>query len=183
MTSWRSLPPLSALRAFAAFVDTGSVTRAGAELNVSHAAISQQLRTLETHLGLALFDRRGRELALTAEGRLLAEAATVGFDGIAKVVEVLTGAEAGRPLQITTTPSFAAGWLMPRLADFRAHHPEIDIAIDPSGALRTSARAATTSACVSAVERGPGSIPGCSSYPASWWWRRRRWSARRRLQI
>lgn len=137
MTLWRSLPPLAALRAFAAFVDTGTVSRAGAELNVSHAAISQQLRALETHLGLALFDRRGRELALTAEGRLLAEATTAGFDGIAKVVEVLTGAQAGRPLQLTTTPSFAAVWLMPRLADFRAHHPEIDIAIDPSGAMRT----------------------------------------------
>ena len=60
MTSWRLLPPLAALRAFGAFVDTGSVSRAGAELNVSHAAISQQLRALETHLGLALFDRSGR---------------------------------------------------------------------------------------------------------------------------
>ena len=137
MTSWRLLPPLAALRAFSAFVDAGSVSRAGTELNVSHAAISQQLRALETHLGLALFDRSGRELALTAEGRLLADATTAGFDGIAKVVELLTGAEAGRPLQITTTPSFAAGWLMPRLADFRAHHPEIDIAIDPSGPMRT----------------------------------------------
>ena len=159
MTSWRSLPPLAALRAFAAFVDTGSVTRAGAELNVSHAAVSQQLRALETHLGLALFDRGGRELALTAEGRLLAEATTAGFDGIAKVVEVLTGTQAGRPLQVTTTPSFAAGWLMPRLADFRAHHPEIDLAIDPSGGLRTLGPGGYDVA----LRFGDGTWPGCDS--------------------
>jgi LysR family transcriptional regulator, glycine cleavage system transcriptional activator len=136
MVAWRSLPPLAALRAFAAFAETGSVVRAGEALNVSHAAISQQLRALEAHLGLALIARQGRELALTAEGRLLAEAATTGFDGIARVVELLTGAEAGRPLQITTTPSFASGWLMPRLADFRARHPEVDLTIDPSGTLQ-----------------------------------------------
>lgn len=136
MTPWRSLPPLSALRAFAAYAEAGSVSQAGTQLNVSHAAISQQIRALEAHLGLSLVDRRGRELSLTADGRRLAEAATEGFGEIARTVELLTGAEAGRPLQITTTPSFASGWLMPRLADFRARHPEIDLAIDPSATLK-----------------------------------------------
>ena len=135
MTPWLSLPPLAALRAFAAYVETGSVAEAGKRLNVSHAAVSQQLRALETRLGVRLLDRSGRALALTPEGRLLADAATAGFGGIARVVELLTGAEQGRPLRITTTPSFAAGWLMPRLADFRARHPGIDLAIDPSGTL------------------------------------------------
>ena len=74
MKDWHRLPPLSALRAFSAYAETGSVTRAGALLNVSHAAISQQMRNLETHLGLALLDRSGRALALTPEGQQLADA-------------------------------------------------------------------------------------------------------------
>ncbi len=132
MIPWRTMPPLSALRAFAAFAETGSVTAAGARLNVSHAAVSQQLRQLEGYLGLALLDRQGRGMALTAEGQRLAEAVAAGFGGIARVIEQLTGDEADRPLRITTTANFAAGWLMPRLADFRGRHPEISLTIDPS---------------------------------------------------
>lgn len=135
MTNWLSLPPLSALRAFAAYAETGSVTRAGAALNVSHAAISQQLRSLETHLGLALLDRSARALSLTPEGVQLAEALTSSFARIAQVIDALTGADADRPLHVATTPSFASNWLMPRLASFRAAHPEIDIMINPSPAL------------------------------------------------
>ena len=62
---WRSLPPLSALRAFAALAETGSFTRAGAALNVSHAAVSQQVRALEERLGVPLLPRDGRRGALT----------------------------------------------------------------------------------------------------------------------
>lgn len=136
MTDWRNLPPLNALRAFAAFAETGAVAKAGAALGVSHAAISQQIRALEDHMGVALVSRAGRELALTAQGRLLADAALTGFRGMAECAAILTGADASRALHITTTPSFAIGWLMPRLADFRSRHPEIDIVIDPSPELR-----------------------------------------------
>ncbi|WP_102226320.1 LysR family transcriptional regulator [Acidimangrovimonas sediminis] len=135
--SWRDLPPLTALRAFAAFAESGSVVAAGAQLNVSHAAVSQQLRALEQHMGLALLRRRGRELVLTSEGRELAAALTEGFGHIADSVAALTGAEAERPLRITTTPGFAASWLMPRIADFRDRHPEIDVVIDPTGTIQT----------------------------------------------
>lgn len=137
MTPWRTLPPLSALRAFAAFAETGSVTAAGERLNVSHPAISQQLRALEAHLGVALFGRTGRSLALTAEGRRLADAVTAGFGAIAGAVAELTAADEARPLQITTTPSFASGWLMPRLADFRARHPGLSLVIDPTAEVVT----------------------------------------------
>ncbi|WP_084794237.1 LysR family transcriptional regulator [Pseudoponticoccus marisrubri] len=133
---WTSLPPLSALRAFAAFAETGSVAEAGAALNVSHAAISQQMRALETHLGLALLDRSGRGLRLTAEGETLARAALDGFGTMAVTIEALTGADAERPLQISATPTFAAAWLMPRLASFREAHPEISLTIDPSSRLQ-----------------------------------------------
>ncbi|HEX9859448.1 MAG TPA: LysR family transcriptional regulator [Paracoccaceae bacterium] len=132
MNPWQSLPPLSALRALVAFAETGAVAAAGARLNVSHAAISQQLRALEAHLGVALLDRSTRRLVLTPEGQRLADAAIAGFAGIARVVEDLTNADADRPLQITTTPTFASGWLMPRLADFRAHHRSVSLMIDPT---------------------------------------------------
>lgn len=134
--NWRALPPLSALRALAAFAEGGSLAAAGGRMNVSHAAVSQQLRALEAHLGLALFDRSGRSLVMTAEGRRLAEAVTEGFGAIAGVVAQITGADAHRPLQISATPAFAASWLMPRLADFRARHPGVSLMIDASPELR-----------------------------------------------
>jgi LysR family glycine cleavage system transcriptional activator len=136
MTVWRDLPPLAALRAFAAFAETGAVARAGDAIGVSHAAISQQIRNLEAHLGVPLVSREAKGLALTAQGKMLADAALAGFAGMARVAGDLMGVNAARPLQITTTPSFAAGWLMPRLAGFRARHPGIDLAIDPTPEVR-----------------------------------------------
>ncbi len=126
------LPPLSSLRAFSAFAETGSVTRAGEMLNVSHAAVSQQLKALEAHLGVKLIERSGRTLELTQEGQQLADALIAGFGRIAQAVDALTGADADRPLHVSTTPSFASNWLMPRLAGFRMKHPDIDIMIDPT---------------------------------------------------
>ncbi|ETW11348.1 LysR family transcriptional regulator [Roseivivax marinus] len=126
------LPPLSALRAFLAYSETGSVSQAGRLLNVSHAAVSQQMRALEAHLGVRLLDRSGRRLELTQEGQQLADALSAGFGRILQTVETLTEADMDRPLHVSTSPSFASNWLMPRLAGFRAEHPEIDIMIDPS---------------------------------------------------
>jgi LysR family glycine cleavage system transcriptional activator len=134
---WQILPPLTALRAFAALAETGGTAAAGARLNVSHAAVSQQVKQLEAHLGVALVDRTGRQLQLTAEGRDLADALNLGFGAIARAVETLTGADADRPLQISATPSFAAHWLMPCLSAFRQAHPQIDLMIDPTPRLVT----------------------------------------------
>ncbi|PWE32265.1 LysR family transcriptional regulator [Maritimibacter sp. 55A14] len=127
---WLRMPPLSALRAFAALAETCSITAAGAALNVSHAAVSQQLRALESHLGVKLTVKDGRGVALTADGTRLAEAVTDGFAEMARAIDALTGADADRPLHVSMTPSFAASWLMPRLADFRAQHPEIDLMVN-----------------------------------------------------
>ncbi|WP_324753824.1 LysR family transcriptional regulator [Roseovarius sp. Pro17] len=129
---WHALPPLTALRAFAALAQTGSASGAGTALNVSHAAISQQVKTLEAHMGLSLVRREGRGLALTPEGQQLAEALGEGFGLIAQRAAALTGADAQRPLQISTTPQFAAAWLMPRLRDFQARHPGVDLMVHPS---------------------------------------------------
>lgn len=128
----RHLPPLAALRAFTAFAQTRGVVEAGAALGVSHAAISQQLRSLEDHLGLTLLDRSGRALALTEEGEVLAQACLSGFSEISNTISQLTGASDSRPLHLTCTPTFAAGWLMPRLASFQALHPGLQLMINPS---------------------------------------------------
>ena len=130
------MPPLAALRAFSAYAETGSLTAAGARLNVTHAAISQQIRALEARLGLSLLERNGRRTSLTPEGRQLARALEQGFGAIAEEIEALTGAGAARPVQVSVTPTFASAWLMPRLADLRARHPEINLMIDASPALR-----------------------------------------------
>jgi len=134
---WLSLPPLTALRAFAALAETGGTAAAGARLNVSHAAVSQQIKQLEAHMGLVLVDRSGRNLRLTAEGQELADALALGFGAIARAVDTLCQQSSERPLQISTTPSFAAHWLMPCLGDFRHRHPEIDLMIDPTPRLVT----------------------------------------------
>ncbi|MGX9354937.1 LysR family transcriptional regulator [Roseobacteraceae bacterium S113] len=154
--NWSSLPPLAALRAFSAYAETGSVQRAGDALNVSHAAISQQIRNLEEHIGLRLLDRTARQARLTPAGHQLARALSEGFDLIKAEVAALTGAESARALHISTTPSFAAGWLMPRLADFRAAHPEIDLMIDPNPALNNPAPGGVDVA----IRYGAGPWPG-----------------------
>ena len=127
---WIGLPPLTALRAFAALAETGSVSQAGARLNVSHAAVSQQVKSLEAYLGIALVDRSRRQVELTAEGRKLADGVLTGFGEIAHAVELLTGRNASRALQISMTPSFSAYWLMPRLSALRQAYPDLDIMID-----------------------------------------------------
>jgi LysR family transcriptional regulator, glycine cleavage system transcriptional activator len=132
---WQDMPPLAALRAFSAFAQSGSVVQAGAALNVSHAAISQQLRGLERHMGLALLDRTGRAMALTDDGTRLANALELGFGAIAATVQELTGADEERPLHVSLTPTFASSWLMPRLTGFQTLYPDINLMLDPSSTL------------------------------------------------
>ena len=112
------------------------MAKAGRALNVSHAAISQQIRHLEAHMGLPLLDRSGRDAVPTDAGRRLANALSRGFGEIAAEVEAMTESAADRPLQISLTPAFAAGWLMPRLADFRANHPQINLMLDPTAEVK-----------------------------------------------
>lgn len=137
MIDWRDVPSLSALRAFHAYATTGSVVEAGMRLNVSHAAISQHLRTLEEELGVQLIDRAGRAGVLTTHGVHLSEALELGFGAITRTIRAMSDTESDRPLVVTTTPAFAARWLLPRLAQFRADYPGIDMVIDPTPEVRT----------------------------------------------
>jgi LysR family glycine cleavage system transcriptional activator len=132
---WQNMPPLSALRAFAALAQAGSFSRAGAMLNVSHAAVSQQVRGLEERLGATLARREGRGIALTPQGEQLAATLTPAFGSISRAVDELSGADATRPLQVSMTPSFAVGWLMPRISEFSHQHSEIELMLNPTAEL------------------------------------------------
>ncbi len=113
--------------------ETGSYSRAGTVLNVSHAAVSQQVKALEVRLGVSLVVREGRGIALTDEGAALARDLASGFATIQRGVEALTGAAATRPVQVTMSPAFAVMWLMPRIIDFQQQHPEITLMLNPTG--------------------------------------------------
>ncbi|HXQ42974.1 MAG TPA: transcriptional regulator GcvA [Candidatus Udaeobacter sp.] len=124
--AWR-LPSLSALRAFEAAARLSSFTKAAAELHVTQAAVSHQVRALEDQLGVRLFERTTRRLALTPAGRRLFPAASEAFEGLARAVAGIGRGE--QLLAITTTPSFGANWLAPRLGRFAERHPAIELSI------------------------------------------------------
>jgi len=121
------LPSLSALRAFEAAARHLSFTRAAEELFVTQAAISHQVRALEEEVGCSLFVRLPRRVALSEEGRVLAEAATEAFARITTGMEALSHAGTSGVVSVSVSPSMAVRWLVPRLEDFREHHPEIDV--------------------------------------------------------
>jgi LysR family transcriptional regulator, glycine cleavage system transcriptional activator len=128
---WRALPPLTALRAFAATAELRNFSQAARALSVTPAAVAQQVRALEDHLGRALVQRDGRGVSLTADGEQLAEALGDGFAAMVRGVEALRAGEADRPVRVTLTASFAAQWLMPRLRDFWERHPDIGLSLHP----------------------------------------------------
>lgn len=114
---------------FEAAARTESFTRAARELKVTQAAVSQQVRALERELGVALFTRLQRGLALTADGRRLHRAVAMGFEHIATVADEVRRPERAPALSIGVTFSVASFWLVPRLPLFRARHPEIDVRV------------------------------------------------------
>ena len=129
---WRDIPSLPALRAFEVAARLGSYSAAAAELNVTHAAVAQHVRALEKDFGTALMRREGRGMAPTAAGARLAQHLSDGFGTIGAGVRALRQDRGDRPLAVTTTFSFAEGWLMPRLPKFWAAHPDIVLSITPS---------------------------------------------------
>jgi LysR family glycine cleavage system transcriptional activator len=132
MTDWRDIPSLAALRAFEAAVRCGSLTAAARELNVTHAAIAGHVRALEQFFGTTLLTRAGRGMDPTPEGALLARSLSEGFEVIVAACRDLVDRGKARPLSVTTTPTFAEQWLMPRLSTFWAAHPDVSVTINPT---------------------------------------------------
>jgi LysR family glycine cleavage system transcriptional activator len=121
------LPPLNGLRAFEVAARHLNFRLAAEELGVTQGAVAQQVRGLEAQLGLQLFLRQNRSLALTEAGRSYASNIRRAFELIADATQVLRPEPAH--LTISVTPTFATKWLIPRLPDFTAAHPDIDLRI------------------------------------------------------
>lgn len=122
----RQLPPLNALRAFEAAARHLSFVRAAEELHVTPAAISQQIKLLEDHLGVTLF-LRGKKLSLSDTADAVLPLVSEAFDQIERAMLKLRPGSPGDTLVISAPPAFAARWLIPRLDDFQSHHPDIDL--------------------------------------------------------
>ena len=129
------LPPLNALRTFEAAARHLNFTTAAEELHVTAAAVSHQIRSLEDHLGVELFRRSGRSLALTKAGRGLVPDIQHAFARIQSATKDVRDADAVGSLTIAVPPSFAAKWLIPRLPRLRDRCPEIEVEIAVSSGL------------------------------------------------
>jgi LysR family glycine cleavage system transcriptional activator len=125
----RILPPLDLLRGFDSAARHLSFTRAAAELFLTQSAVSRQIQALEEFLGVTLFERRHKALALTDAGRAYFRTVGPVLDELREATRRLRETRSGHVLTVTTTISFASMWLVPRLARWRKAHPGIDVRI------------------------------------------------------
>jgi LysR family transcriptional regulator, regulator of gene expression of beta-lactamase len=125
----RSQLPLNALRAFEAAARHLSFTRAAAELCVSQAALSHQIKALEARLGFLLFRRLPRGVALTDEAAAIVPALRDALDRISATMDLVQGGQFREVVTLGVVATFATGWLLPRLGDFAIQHPGIDLRI------------------------------------------------------
>jgi LysR family glycine cleavage system transcriptional activator len=150
------LPPLNALRAFAAAARHLSFARAAEELFVTPAAVSQQVKLLEDHLGRPLFRRTHRALLLTDDGQALLPGLLEAFARMDESLAALEALDEGGILTVSMAPSFAAKWLVPRLERFQTLHPDIDVRVTASMALVSFADDGVDCA----IRYGLGQYPG-----------------------
>jgi len=154
----RRLPFLNGVRAFEAAARHGSFAAAASELHVSPAAISRMVHLLEDRLGVALFERAANRLAPTAAGRSYQTGLTPLLDALASLTAQVTSQAGARTLTIGVGPTFATRWLIPRLADFRRHEPDIEVRFTAGG---VSAPFADDWTC--GITLGNGDWPGLVS--------------------
>lgn len=151
--------PLQTLAAFRAAARLQNLRAAAEELNLTHGAVSQQVRLLEEQLGFALFHRHGRRIALNPAGEALwqgVERAWTALDEGLHAAAAASGSTGGVRLRITTLPSFAQTWLLPRIARWRAAHPDIGLELEASQRLVDLQR----DGFHAAVRQGRGPWPG-----------------------
>ncbi|MFK4132813.1 LysR family transcriptional regulator [Pseudomonas luteola] len=126
------LPPLNTLRAFEAAARLGSVSKAGAELFVTHGAVSRQIRALEEQLGVVLFVREGRGLALTEAGLRLRDASAEAFERLRSVCADLKRGASDAPFVLGCSGSLLARWFIPRLDRLNRELPELRLSLSTS---------------------------------------------------
>lgn len=132
MKPLRRLPPLNALRSYEAAARHRSFTKAAGELGVTPAAVSHQVKMLEDHIGIALFQRVNRQLVLTEAGESCLPGIRAAFEGLASAVDAISVAGRTGVLTVSVAPSLAGKWLLPRLERFKAAHPDIDVRVSAS---------------------------------------------------
>jgi LysR family glycine cleavage system transcriptional activator len=150
------LPPLNAIRYFEAAARHLSFTKAAEELHVTHSAISHQIKALEEWLGMPLFRRMNRAIVLTEAGQAYMRPVKEAFERLGEASRILKAREQTGTLTVSTMPSFAAKWLVPRLGGFREQHPDIDVRISASERLVDFNREDVDVA----IRFGSGSWPG-----------------------
>ena len=125
----KSLPPLDYLLAFHVTGKTGSFTSASKELNISESSISRKVKLLEQHYGIQLFNRGHRSITITSEGFELLSSVSEALDILKEASSRLVEKETSSSITLATTNSVASLWLMPRLNNFQAINPDLNIAI------------------------------------------------------
>src|ERR1700730_6045278 len=155
-TMLRRLPPLNALKAFEAAARSESLTRAAEELGVTQGAVSQQVKALEATLGIKLFVRERQRLVITEAGREYLAVVRDALDRIAVGTERLVQRQTSGVLTVSTSPDFAAKWLVHRLGRFAEAHPDIDLRVSATLHHVDFAREDVDLA----VRHGDGSWPG-----------------------
>lgn len=128
----RSLPPLNSLRAFEAAARLGGVGRAASELNVTHGAVSHQIKSLEAWLDQPLFRKSGRKIEVNAAGAALLTVAGEALDALAARLSELRRSAGNATLTISAAPSIAYRWVVPRLHRFAGDNPGIDVRLNHS---------------------------------------------------
>jgi LysR family transcriptional regulator, glycine cleavage system transcriptional activator len=156
----RRLPPLNALRFFEAAARHASFQQAAQELHVTASAVSHQIRTLEEHLGTALFRRDGRQVKLTREGDTYLQTVREGLALLGAATERIAVPQAGGVLTLSVAPAFASPWLIPRLVGFHRDNPEIEVRLISSMDLVDF----TKSDVDAAIRYGSGNWPGLQSH-------------------
>jgi LysR family transcriptional regulator, glycine cleavage system transcriptional activator len=150
------LPPLNALRSFEAAARQLSFSKAAEELHVTPAAVSHQIKALEEWLGLPLFRRLNRSVILTDEGQTYLVSVREGLQVIQSATDRILQEEAGGAITVSTLPSFAVRWLLPRLSRFRDKHPDIDVRLSADEQVTDFARDNVDLV----IRYGPGVYPG-----------------------
>ena len=126
---------MQALRAFEATARERSLTRAAESLHVTHGAISHQIKSLESDLGVRLVERAGRGVRLTEEGERFAAHVRTAFAELMTAVQEIATRANPRQLRVSIAPSLASRWLLPRIGRFHARHPDIDLVVSSSMAI------------------------------------------------